>query len=152
METEGLQNVSAPRLGTSVGKELFDSMHSPSKYFVRKVLTEDMQLEFRNFEPKGSLTGSHELSGRRLWVSRLLTMTLLEGTLLLSVDEAALQLDTYKRQQWQPKEGKLVFEEGEFHIRGAAETSFSLRSQKVPGKQARITIISALSSEGHIYN
>ena len=118
-----------------------------------------LKLKYTRFESKGALLGIPELSQRRLWVSRLITNLFAEGALIISVDEAALQLDMHKKKQWTPgvppgvrdlkrKAGKVL----DMVNRSVHFDKKRLRVQKVPNKQQSMTLISAISNEGHVAN
>jgi len=109
--------------------------------YISRILKHVLKLRYAKFESKGALFGVPELSQRRLWVSRMVTNMLSEGALIISVDEAALQLDMYKKKQWtydaepRPRDAKYKASKVlDLMKRSVTIDKKRLRVQKVPNK------------------
>ena len=159
VERHGLQMLSCRRLREVLRVKVFGNRHTPSKKLLSGVFRHVLKLRYARFESKGALLGVPELSNRRLWVSRLVTNFLAEGALVISVDEAALQLDMHNRKQWTCTAAageKPTKQKASKTLNLAKRTTSAdltrLRTQKVPNKQPNMTLLSAVTSEGHVAN
>ena len=68
---------------------------------VSRVLREDLHLRFLRYDSAMVRYQDPTFDSKRLWVGRLLAQFLIDGALIISIDESHIRHDSQKSYQWQ---------------------------------------------------
>ena len=73
----------------------------PTPMIIRNVMKETFQLKYKSLEKANVKYRDPLYNEKRLWVSRLLGQFLIDGAIIISIDESNFRHDALPLKQWQ---------------------------------------------------
>jgi len=99
VQANGLKELTMAKVVEGVRPSLPNVKLDPSH--ISQVLRQDLNLRFLRYDSAMVRYQDPTYDHKRLWVSRLLSQFLLDGALIISIDESHIRHDSRKRYQWQ---------------------------------------------------
>ena len=94
VQTSGLKELTRAKVVEGVRSSLSNAKLDPSH--VSQVLRGDLHLRFRRYDSAMVRYQDPTFDNKRLWVSRLLAQFLIDGALIISIDESHIRHDSRK--------------------------------------------------------
>ena len=94
VQTSGLKELTRAKVIEGVRPSLPNLKLDPSQ--ISKVLREDLHLRFLRYDSAKDRYQDPTFDNKRLWVSRLLSQFLIDGALIISIDESHIRHDSRK--------------------------------------------------------
>jgi hypothetical protein len=98
VQKNGLKELTRAKVVDGVRTSLPNVKLDPSH--VSQVLRQDLNLHFLRYDSAMVRYQDPTFDHKRLWVSRLLSQFLLDGALIISIDESHIRHDSRKQYQW----------------------------------------------------
>ena len=99
VQTNGLKDLTRAKVIEGVKPLLPNLKLDPGD--ISKVLREDLHLCFLRYDSAMIRYQDPTFDCKRLWVSRILSQFLIDGALIISIDESHIRHDSQKQYQWQ---------------------------------------------------
>jgi len=99
VQANGLKELTMAKVVEGVRPSLPNVKLDPSH--ISQVLRQDLNLRFLRYDSAMVRYQDPTFDHKRLWVSRLLSQLLLDGALIISIDESHIRHDSRKQYQWQ---------------------------------------------------
>ena len=98
VQKNGLKELTRAKVVDGLKTSLLNVKLDPSH--VSQVLRQDLNLHFLRYDSAMVRYQDPTFDHKRLWVSRLLSQFLLDGALIISIDESHIRHDSRKQYQW----------------------------------------------------
>ena len=92
VQSKGLKELTRAKVVEAVRPSLNNCTLHPGD--VSRVLHDDLHLSFRRYDPAMVRYQDPTFDNKRLWVSRLLAQFLIDGALIISIDESHIRHDS----------------------------------------------------------
>lgn len=99
VHTSGLKELTRAKVVEGVRPSLPNVKLDPG--YISQVLRQDLHLRFLRYDSAMVRYQDPTFDLKRLWVSRLLSQFILDGALIISIDESHIRHDSRKQYQWQ---------------------------------------------------